>query len=57
MIKGLLKGFIPFPMKGSMLTLPVDILVERNEKVQTAYYANDEGDHLVTETILKFLKQ
>jgi len=46
--------YIPWPMTGSMRTMPVDILVNEDGIVQTAYYGRDEGDHLAFEAIKVF---
>jgi len=57
LIKGMLQGYIPFPPKGSMLTMPADILIDKNGIVQNVYYGKDEGDHLDFEIIKKFSNQ
>ncbi len=48
------KRYIPWPMTGSMRTMPVDILVNEEGVIDTAYYGRDEGDHLAFETIKAF---
>ena len=50
----LVKGYLPFPFKGNLLTMPVDILVGENGLVKMAYYGKDEGDHLPFEVIKDF---
>ncbi len=50
----LVKGYLPLDFKGSWLTMPVDILVDENGLIQTAYYGKDEGDHLPFEQIKTF---
>ncbi len=54
LIKGMMKGYIPFPIKGSMTTMPADFLIDRNGIIQVAYYGKDEGDHLPFEKVLEF---
>ncbi len=55
MMKGILKGHIPFPIKGNLFTMPADFLVDRDGLIHTAYYGIDEGDHLPIEQIKEFL--
>jgi len=55
LLKGMfIKGYIPFVFKGSLLTMPVDILVDEKGIIHTAYYGKDEGDHLPFEQIKVF---
>ncbi len=54
LMKGMFAGYIPLPVRGSLLTMPADFLIDENGTVQTAYYASDEGDHLALETIREF---
>jgi peroxiredoxin Q/BCP len=54
LMKGMLKGYIPFPFKGSIITMPSDFLVDREGIVQVAYYGNDEGDHLSFDEVKDF---
>lgn len=42
----LVKGYLPFKIKGSLTTMPADFLVDEQGIIQTAYYGQDEGDHL-----------
>lgn len=49
-----IQGYLPFDLKGNWLTMPVDILVDENGIIQTAYYDKDEGDHLPFENIKEF---
>lgn len=53
-IKGILKGYIPFPIKGSLITMPTDFLRDRSGTIQPEYYGRDKGDHLSFEAIKKF---
>ena len=48
------KGYIPWVVKGSMTTMPLDILVDENGIVQFAYYGKDEGDHMMIEQVKEF---
>lgn len=54
MIKGLMRGYIPFPIKGSLTTMPADFLVDRQGVIHTAYYGKDEGDHLPFEDVIAY---
>lgn len=48
------KGNIPFPIKGSLITMPADFLVDENGTIQVAWYGKDEGDHLPIDDIKVF---
>ena len=48
------KGYIPWTVKGSMTTMPLDILVDESAIVQSAYYGKDEGDHMPFSQIREF---
>ncbi len=54
LLNGLFKGYIPWPIKGSLLTMPADFLVDEQGIIQTTYYGRDEGDHLPIEQVLDF---
>ncbi len=55
LLKGIfLKGYVPLVFKGSLLTMPVDILVNEKNIIQTIHYGKDEGDHLPFEQNKKF---
>ena len=54
LVKGLLKGYLPTTLKGSLITMPADFLVDPMGIIQTAYYGKDEGDHLPFEQIKEF---
>jgi len=54
LIKGMFKGYLPLIFKGSLITMPADILVDENGIIQTAYYGKDEGDHLSFEKVKAF---
>jgi len=48
------KGYIPLTFKGSISTIPVDILIEKDGKVREVYYGRDTSDHLPFERIKSF---
>ncbi len=54
LMKSMFKGNIPTTIKGNILKLPADFLIDENGIIHTAYYAKDEGDHLPTEQIKAF---
>lgn len=55
LLKGMfLKGYVPLVIKGSMTTMPADLLVDENGVVQVAHYGKDEGDHLSFEVVKRF---
>ncbi len=56
LLKGMLKGYLPLIIKGSLITMPADFLINREGKVTTAYYGKDEGDHLDFEQVKAFSK-
>ena len=54
LMKGMFNGYLPIIFKGNLLTMPVDLLVDENGIIQTAYYGTDEGDHLDFEKVKAF---
>ncbi len=54
LLKGMTKGYLPFIIKGSMMTMPADFLVDREGIIQDAYYGRDEGDHLPFDAVKDF---
>jgi len=54
LFKGMLKGYIPLIIKGSMTTMPADFLIDREGNIKVAYYGKDEGDHLSFDKIKAF---
>lgn len=48
------KGYIPWAIKGSMTTMPLDILVDEHGIVHSVYYGKDEGDHMPFSQIREF---
>ena len=55
--KGVLKGYIPLIMKGSMRTVPVDILINEDGTIEKVYYGKNTSDHLNFEEIRKFAQK
>ena len=51
---GDLIGELKLPSKGSMTTMPLDILVDEHGTVQSVYYGKDEGDHMPFSQIKEF---
>ena len=49
-----LKGYVPLTFKGSVSTIPVDILIDENGKIDTIYYGRDTSDHLPFSKIKAF---
>jgi|TARA_B110000116_G_C16676824_1_gene508809 peroxiredoxin Q/BCP len=49
-----LKGYIPLRFKGSMTTVPVDILINEDGVIEKAYYGKNTTDHLTFKEILDF---
>ena len=49
-----LKGYIPLKFKGSMTTVPVDILINEDGVIEKAYYGKNTTDHLNFKQILEF---
>ena len=54
LVKGMLKGYLPTTLKGSITTMPADFLIDPMGFIQTVYYGKDEGDHLPFEQIKEF---
>lgn len=57
LLKGMFKGYIPFPITGSMLTMPAEFLVDKHGIIQHCFYAKHEAEHLDFEIIKKFAKE
>lgn len=49
-----IKGYLPLKIKGSMITMPADFLVDKQGIIHVAYYGKDEGDHLPFEQVKNF---
>lgn len=56
LFKGMLKGYIPFPITGSMLTMPAEFLVDKKGIIQHTFYAKHEAEHLDFEIIKSFAR-
>jgi peroxiredoxin len=54
LMKGMLKGYIPTTIKGSMTTMPADFLIDREGVIHIAHYGKDEGDHLSYDKVKEF---
>ena len=54
LLKGMLKGYVPTTIKGSMTTMPADFLIDRKGVIQVAYYGKDDGDHLPFDKVKAF---
>jgi hypothetical protein len=55
LLKGMFaEGYIPLVIKGSLTTMPADLLVYENGVIQVAHYGKDEGDHLPFEKVKEF---
>jgi len=50
----LVKGYFPGIPGGNITTMPLDLLVNEDGSVHTAYYGRDEGDHLPMSALLEF---
>lgn len=52
--KAMLRGYIPWRIKGDITGMPADFLVDENGTIQTTYYADDEGDHIPLHLVRQF---
>ena len=52
--RALSKGFVPIIMKGSITTVPVDILINTDGTIEKVHYGENTADHLDFEEIKKF---
>ena len=52
-----LKGYVPLSFKGSLTTVPVDILLNENSVIENVHYGRNTTDHLSFEEILEFLNK
>jgi peroxiredoxin Q/BCP len=46
LIRGIQNGYLPLRIRGSLTTMPADLLVDESGVIRTAHYGRDEGDHL-----------
>lgn len=54
LMKGMMMGYVPTIIKGSMTTMPADFLIDKKGIIQSIYYGKDEGDHLPFEEVKAF---
>jgi peroxiredoxin Q/BCP len=54
LIKAMSSGYIPTTFKGRLTTMPADFLIDRDGRIDYAYYGSDEGDHLAIATVKAF---
>lgn len=54
MLKAFSKGYIPLKIKGSILTVPADILVNERGIIEKVYYGKNTADHLSFEAVKEF---
>tara|TARA_B100000767_G_scaffold99517_1_gene95466 strand:- start:1140 stop:1343 length:204 start_codon:yes stop_codon:yes gene_type:complete len=47
-------GYFPLPVKGSMTTVPVDILLKKDGIIEKVYYGSNTTDHLKFDDIKTF---
>ena len=57
LMKGIIKGYLPLKIKGSMTTMPADFLIDRKGMIRKSYYGKDEGDHLSIDEVIKFSRE
>ena len=48
------KGYWPTSFGGKLTTMPADFLIDEGRVIHTAYYGEDEGDHLPIERVREF---
>ena len=56
-LKALSMGYLPLIMKGSLITIPVDILIKEDGIIEKVYYGRNTADHLSFEEIKRFSLQ
>jgi thioredoxin-dependent peroxiredoxin len=54
LVKGMLRGYLPTTVKGSLTTMPADFLIDPAGVIQVVHYGADEGDHLPFEQVTEF---
>jgi len=50
------KGYWPFPIKGNIFSMPLEILIDGDGRIQHIHKGKDEGDHIPLEEIKNFSK-
>tara|TARA_B100000212_G_scaffold45068_1_gene29126 strand:+ start:1086 stop:1616 length:531 start_codon:yes stop_codon:yes gene_type:complete len=53
---GYFKGYLPIAFKGSITTMPVDILINEKGIVEKVKYAKDLSDHIPLKEVISFSK-
>ena len=48
------KGYWPTSFGGKLTTMPADFLIDKGRVIRTAYYGEDERDHLLFERVKAF---
>lgn len=56
LVHGMAQGFFPTNPHGSLTTMPADFLIDERGTIQTAYYGDDEGDHLDVSAVNAFAR-
>ena len=46
-----IKGFWPFPIKGNIFSMPLELLIDKEGIIQYVHRGKDEGDHLSIDVI------
>ena len=54
--KGYFKGYLPIAFKGSITTMPVDVLINEDGVVDKVRYAKDLSDHIPIKEIKEYSK-
>ena len=54
--RGYFKGYLPIAFKGSIITMPVDILINEKGVVERVKYAKDLSDHIPLNEVINFSK-
>lgn len=57
LMRGMLAGYIPLKIRGSLTTMPADFLIDERGVIRLAYYGSDEGDHLPFGEIIAFSQE
>lgn len=54
LMKAMFMGYLPLSFKGRLTTMPAEFMIDRNGVIQTAFYAQDEGEHLPFDLVKEF---
>jgi thioredoxin-dependent peroxiredoxin len=57
LLRGMLAGYVPLRIRGSLTTMPADFLIDERGRIRLAYYGRDEGDHLPFDEIKAFARE